>query len=80
MTSIVTEEDALRILNDPNSKITLDDAHTMVSVLQKSIIDRDDALERKIIGEHSFYEGEYNILRMTEKILQKLNLNNREEN
>ena len=80
MTSIVTEEDALRILNDPNSKITLDDAHTMVSVLQKSIIDRDDALERKIIGELSFYEGEYNILRMTEKILQKLNLNNREEN
>ncbi len=79
MTSIITEEDALKILKDPDSKITIDEAQQIVSALQKSVIDRDEALEHKTLGAHSFYEGEYNILCVAERMLQKLTLDKQED-
>lgn len=79
MSLIITEEDALKKLNDPDSNLTLNEAHTIISSLQKSINDRYAALERKIIGPASYYEGEYTALRIAEKILQKLNTNEKED-
>ena len=71
----IDEDDISKILKNPDSKITLSEAKTMVSVLQKSVIDRDESLKEKIIGAHSFYEGEYNVLHIAEVMLQKLTLN-----
>lgn len=75
MSSIITEEDALKKLNDPDSKLTPNEAYTIISSLQKSISVRYEALEQKTIGTASYYEGEFNALRIAEKILEKLNLN-----
>ena len=79
MSLIVAEEDVLKTLNDSESKINFDEAQEMISVLKNSISNRAEALEHKTLGAYSFYEGEFNMLHITERMLQKLKLNDRED-
>ena len=68
----MTEKEALNVLNDPDSKLTYEEAKGIVAVLKQSATNYADNLSEKILGEYSFYEGEYNALHMTEIILDKI--------
>ena len=68
----MTEIEALNILNDPGSKLTREEALNIISVLKRSVSEHDDALSEKILGSHSYYEGEYNSLRIAEAIINKI--------
>jgi hypothetical protein len=71
--------DAVKTLRDPDAKITREEAHEIIRLLRQRVIDNDNALTEKIVGAHSFYEGEYNMLDITETILNKLILDERKE-
>lgn len=73
------ESDALSILADSESKITHQEALEIIDVLKQSTVNYADSLKEKIIGPYSFYEGEYNGLRIAERILNKLSMNDKEK-
>ena len=67
----LTEEQALEKLNF-QELFTTEEAKDILYSLRESVSDRAINLPKKILGEYSYYEGEFNGMNIAIKLLEKL--------
>ena len=68
----LTVEQALERVNKWDS-LTLKEAKAALIALYDGVVDKANALPKKIIGSYSYYEGELNGIALAFKLLNKLN-------
>lgn len=68
----MTEQEALDIVNSKSATVSLKGMQSIIDTLAQSAADRGDNLERKILGEYSYYEGQVNAFLIIKRLFEKL--------